>query len=97
MGLMTLVATALPSAAAERIPYPSDSPTGEAVPAQSLSRAQRPDVDVWINKDEGGIYRPGESMRVYFRANSDGYVLVFNVDTDGYVHLIYRLVPMRLL
>ena len=50
-------------------------------------------MDVWINKDEGGVYRPGESMRVYFRSTGDGYVLVFNVDTEGYIHLIYPYGP----
>ena len=74
--LMTLTAAAFPAVAAERVPVP-------------VVRAGRLDVDVWINKDEGGVYNPGESMRVYFRANSDAYVLVFNVDTEGYVHLVF--------
>lgn len=65
----------------------STAAAAEHVPASKL------DVDVWINKDEGGIYRPGESMRVYFRSNGDGYVLVFNVDTEGYVHLVYPYGP----
>lgn len=61
----------------------------EQVPAQSVARVRKLDVDVWINRDEGGVYRPGESMRVYFRTSADAYVLVFNIDTDGYIHLIY--------
>ena len=93
VALLALVAAAYPSAAAEQVPYPTESPTAENFPAQGLSRAPRLDVDVWINKDEGGIYRPGESMRVYFRANVESYVLVFNVDTDGYIHLIYPYGP----
>jgi uncharacterized protein DUF4384 len=93
--LMTLIAAAYPAAAAERVPvpYPTEYPTAEQFPAQHVVRAGRLDVDVWINKDEGGVYNPGESMRVYFRANSDGYVLVFNVDTEGYVHLVYPYGP----
>src|SRR6266705_1838303 len=46
-------------------------------------------ADVWINKEEGGVYRPGESMRVFFRSNTDAYVLVYNIDTEGYIHLVY--------
>ncbi|MBI4364093.1 MAG: DUF4384 domain-containing protein, partial [Candidatus Latescibacteria bacterium] len=61
----------------------------ERVPVEPAARVRKLDVDVWINKDEGGVYRPGESMRVYFRTNGDSHVLVFNIDTDGYVHLIY--------
>jgi len=92
VALLTLAA-AYPSAAAEQVPYPDEYPAGEHSPAQGLSRSSNLDVDVWINKDEGGIYRPGESMRVYFRANVESYVLVFNVDTDGYIHLIYPYGP----
>jgi len=95
VALMTLVAAASPAAAAERVPvrYPTDDPTAEKFPAQHVARSRGLDVGVWINKDEGGIYRPGESMRVYFRANADCYVLVFNVDTEGYIHLVYPYGP----
>ncbi len=61
----------------------------EQVPIQPLAHVRKLDADVWINKDEGGVYRPGESMRVYFRTSGDAYLLVFNIDTDGYIHLIY--------
>ena len=50
-------------------------------------------ADVWINKEEGGVYRPGESMRVFFRSNADAYVLVYNIDTEGYIHLVYPYGP----
>ena len=70
--------------------------------SQSLEREQREDniyrepryraplvVDVWTNKGEGAVYRPGERIRVYFRASDDCYVTLYNVDTEGYVHLLY--------
>jgi hypothetical protein len=50
-------------------------------------------VDVWLNKEEGGVYQPGESMRVYFRASADAYVIVYNIDTEGYIHLVYPYGP----
>lgn len=46
-------------------------------------------VDVWTNKGEGAVYRPGERIRVYFRASADCYVTLYNIDTEGYVHLLY--------
>jgi hypothetical protein len=93
--LTSLLAAASIAAAAEHVPNPNptDYPDDAAYPAQKIVRAGRLDVDVWINKDEGGVYRPGESMRVYFRSTGDGYVLVFNVDTEGYIHLIYPYGP----
>jgi hypothetical protein len=56
-------------------------------------RRGRLDVDVWVNKDEGGVYRPGESMRIYFRTNAGAYVLLYNIDTEGYIHLVYPYGP----
>ena len=50
-------------------------------------------VDVWINKEEGGVFRSGEKMQVYFRASQNAYVLLYNIDTEGYVHLIYPFRP----
>jgi hypothetical protein len=50
-------------------------------------------VDVWVNREEGGVYRPGESMRIFFRTNSDAHVLVYNIDTEGYIHLVYPYGP----
>jgi len=84
------LASAVPAGAAEQVPIGIEA---EHVPVQNIARVRHLDVDTWINKDEGGIYRPGESMRVYFRTNADCYVLVFNIDTDGYVHLIYPYGP----
>jgi uncharacterized protein DUF4384 len=64
-----------------------------AVPAQAIRRPAGFQVDVWINREEGGVYRPGESMRVFFRSTDDAYVLVYNIDTEGYIHLVYPFGP----
>jgi hypothetical protein len=32
-------------------------------------------------------------MRVFFRSNADAYVLVYNIDTEGYIHLVYPFGP----
>ena len=97
MALATLVAAASSASAAEQVPvpYPTVYPTSEEsrIRMENAARARRLEADVWINKDEGGIYRPGESMRVYFRGNADCYMLVFNIDTDGYIHLVYPYGP----
>jgi len=61
--------------------------------SQSGDPRARVSVDVWINKEEGGVYQPGENMQVFFRSNADAYVLVYNIDTEGYIHLIYPYGP----
>lgn len=61
--------------------------------SQSGDPKARVAVDVWINKEEGGVYQPGENMQVFFRSNADAYVLVYNIDTEGYIHLVYPYGP----
>lgn len=63
------------------------------VPAEGAPMGPKLTADVWINKEEGGVYQPGESMRVFFRTSADAYVLVYNIDTDGYIHLVYPYGP----
>lgn len=57
------------------------------------AHAARFDIDVWTNKEEGGVYRQGEPMRVFFRPSADAYVLIYNIDTEGYIHLVYPYDP----
>ncbi len=47
------------------------------------------DVDVWVDKGQDASYYPGEDIRVFFRANQDAYVLLYNVDTQGRVSLLF--------
>jgi len=47
------------------------------------------DIEVWINKADGSTYYPGEDIKVYFRASRDCYVVVYNLDTRGYVNVLY--------
>lgn len=46
-------------------------------------------IDVWTDQGDGAVYYPGERIQVYFRASRDCYVTIYNVDTQGYVHLLY--------
>jgi hypothetical protein len=47
------------------------------------------DIEVWVDKGGGTTYCPGEEIKVYFRASRDCYVVVYNIDTKGYVNLLY--------
>ncbi len=66
-----------------------DDYTGEV--EHRIIRTPNPglDIDVWTNKSEGSTYYPGEEIKVYFRASRDAYVVVYNVDTRGYVNILY--------
>ena len=49
--------------------------------------SSRLEVKVWVDKGDKALYEPGEDIRVYFRTNRDAYVLIYNIDTRGNVHL----------
>jgi hypothetical protein len=48
-----------------------------------------PRVDIWTDRGEGGVYHPGESIRIHLRPYQDCYVMVYEIDTDGYLRVLY--------
>lgn len=46
-------------------------------------------IDVWTDRDEGQGYYPGERVKIFFRANRDCYAAIYDIDTRGYIHLLY--------
>jgi hypothetical protein len=62
------------------------------VPAQQGSGLKyRPELDiqVWTNKEDGATFYRGEDLAVYFRANHDCYILVYEIDTDGNINVLF--------
>ncbi len=48
-----------------------------------------PEVEVWTNKGDGANYYYGEDVAVYFRAEEDCYVVVYDVDPSGEVNVLF--------
>lgn len=48
-----------------------------------------PDIDIWTNKGNDATYYFGEDVAVYFRADQDCYVVVYDIDPSGDVHILY--------
>ncbi len=46
-------------------------------------------VELWSDPEPGSIVYPGQLARVYFRANTDCYVTLIAVDTEGRVRLLF--------
>ncbi|MCP4633070.1 MAG: DUF4384 domain-containing protein [candidate division Zixibacteria bacterium] len=47
------------------------------------------EIDVWTNKDDGATFHRGEDLVVYFQANLDCYALVYEIDTDGNINVLF--------
>jgi hypothetical protein len=58
-------------------------PGAAAVPAA-------PPIELRLN---GGDYRPGDGVNVEVATGEDGYLLVFRVDGDGYIRVLFPLDP----
>ncbi|MFL5402312.1 MAG: DUF4384 domain-containing protein [Gemmatimonadales bacterium] len=62
-----------------------------ATPAAAL--ADDPPIRLWINND--GRFLPGDRAKVEVRTREDGYLLVFHVDPDGHLRVLFPLDPDR--
>ncbi|MCS7201441.1 MAG: PEGA domain-containing protein [Dictyoglomus sp.] len=46
-------------------------------------------LDLWLNKPEGSVYRIGEELKIFVRANDDVYLYIFDLTPDGDFKLIF--------
>lgn len=47
------------------------------------------DIEVWTNKEEGATYGQGENLVIYFRANRDCWVTIYDLDTHGNLNILF--------
>ena len=51
--------------------------------------ARRLDVEVWTDRGDDAVYEPGDAMRVKVRTTEDAYLLVYEIDSEGSVKLLF--------
>ncbi len=68
---------------------PSLAEAGSVATSPRASRPPfpRPYVEIWTRGD--GVFQRGDRARVFFRSDTDGYVTVFRIDTDGRVGILF--------
>ena len=44
---------------------------------------------LWLNKEKGAIYVPGEKINISFQVSQDSFVTLYNYDTEGRVKIIF--------
>jgi len=47
------------------------------------------DLEIWVNKGEAATYAEGQEVNVRFRTDHDCYVVIYDIDTEGFLHLLY--------
>lgn len=50
-------------------------------------------IEVWNDRGNGAVYEPGTPVTIYFKANYDCYLTLYNIDTEGRIHLLYPFGP----
>ena len=86
--MMPLFALALSAVLADPTPalVPGNRPDTEQVEPGSA-----PPVKLWINSS--GQFREGDRARVQVETRDDGYLIVFNYDTDGRLRVLFPIDP----
>ena len=46
-------------------------------------------LDIFVDRNDGGRYRPGEPIRVAAESDREGYLYLFDVDPAGEMHLVF--------
>jgi Domain of unknown function (DUF4384) len=50
-------------------------------------------VEVWTDRGNDAVYQPGDLLQIKTRASADAYMLVYEIDAEGYIHLLYPAHP----
>ena len=61
------------------------------LPPDTALVAQANGLRVFLNS--GGDYEPGDRVRVEVSPEDDGHLIVFRVDGDGYIRVLFPLDP----
>jgi hypothetical protein len=64
-----------------------------AGPAPAAVAQDDPPIRLWINNDRQ--FLPGDRAKVEVRTRDDGYLLVFHVDPEGHLRVLFPLDPDR--
>jgi hypothetical protein len=59
-----------------------------AAPAAGAGRRGL-DVEVWTDRGNEAVYQPGDAMEVRVRTSDDAYLLVYELDSEGRVNLLF--------
>ncbi|HEV2106529.1 MAG TPA: DUF4384 domain-containing protein, partial [Candidatus Eisenbacteria bacterium] len=57
--------------------------------AAAPAMAHRLDVELWTDRGDNAVYQPGDAMQVKVRTNDDAYLLVYEIDSEGSVHVLF--------
>ncbi len=57
--------------------------------AKAYVVGESPYVEIWSDRGDGAIYHAGELAEICIRPAQDCYIIVYEIDTDGYLRLLF--------
>ena len=60
-----------------------------ALSLPSFAHARAMGVEVWTDRGEDAVYEPGDAMQIKVRTSDDAYLLVYEIDSEGNVRVLY--------
>ena len=63
--------------------------TGARRRAARAAGARTLGVEVWTDRGDDAVYQAGDAMQVKVRASDDAYLLVYEIDSEGQVSVLY--------
>ena len=85
--LSMLIAGAGQARDTDTVPVPP--PAAEPSSAEYDYSQQALRVGVWLDKDEDEVYRRGENLTVGLQTNGDAYAVVYRIDAEGLVTILW--------
>jgi hypothetical protein len=55
----------------------------------TLAHARGLSVEVWTNRGDEAVYSKGDLLKIGVRANDDAHLIVYEIDAEGYVNLLF--------
>jgi hypothetical protein len=55
----------------------------------TLAHARGLSVEVWTNRGDEAVYNKGDLLKIGVRANDDAHLIVYEIDAEGYVNLLF--------
>ena len=92
LGAVTIVTVFAPSPGSGAMEPTADS--GRLDPSLSFIHAQQvQEPRIWLDRGVDPVLEAGDRVRVYYRTNTDAYVAILQIDTDGTTRMLYPRSP----
>ena len=62
---------------------------GACAVVPAIASARGFGVELWTDRGNEAVYQPGDALQLRVRATDDAYLLVYEIDAEGYVHVLF--------